>query len=73
MMIEHRAVEYAEKFEIPGATELKEARQLQLAAAELVDQRAIEARRRGVTWEVIGETLGMTRQGALRRYGDQVK
>ena len=41
-----------------------------LRVAELdVVQAIAEARALGVTWEQIGEALGVTRQGAVKRYG----
>lgn len=37
-------------------------------AARRVDELAVEARMCGVTWEVIGLALGLTKQGAHQRY-----
>lgn len=42
---------------------------IQVKAAEVaLDAAVAEARRAGVTWEAIGGVLGMTRQGALKRF-----
>ncbi|MDF1489614.1 hypothetical protein [Tessaracoccus caeni] len=42
---------------------------LSLRAAEIaLDAAVAQAREQGQTWQAIGEVLGMTRQGALKRF-----
>lgn len=38
-------------------------------ADELVDQVARQARAEGASWTVVGEAVGMTKQGAQQRWG----
>lgn len=40
-------------------------------AEQQVQAAVNEARQAGVTWEAIGEGLGMSKQGAQRRYGSE--
>lgn len=44
---------------------------LRQAEAELVDQ-VRSARRRGITWAQVGESLGVSRQAAFKRFGHAV-
>ncbi|MBS5748072.1 MULTISPECIES: hypothetical protein [Actinotignum] len=37
-------------------------------AQRALDEAVTHARKNGRTWQAIGDTLGMTRQGALRRF-----
>lgn len=40
------------------------------ASDERLDRAVADARRSGHSWQSIGDLLGMTRQGALKRYRD---
>jgi hypothetical protein len=50
-------------------TVLAEAQALEEVAATRVRQTVGHARRNGATWDQIGSALGVTRQGAQKRYG----
>jgi hypothetical protein len=45
---------------------------MQAAADDVVRAVVQQARRNGVTWQVIGDALGVTRQAAFQRYGRPV-
>lgn len=53
----------------PSLTVLAETQALQEVTAARVRLTVAHARRRGYTWEQIGAALGVTRQGAQKRYG----
>lgn len=53
-----------------ASTPLEDAAELAEAAQELLTARVVAARLKGVTWDKIGDALGITRQGAMRRYRD---
>lgn len=58
------------------ADPLEALRELTRAGAELEEiarRRVVEARRRGATWEQIGESLGMSRQAAWEYYTRDVR
>lgn len=42
------------------------------AAERLLEEAVVDARRAGVSWAVIGEGLGVTRQSAAERFGKLV-
>lgn len=59
-----------------SADPLEALRELTRAGAELEEiarQQVVEARRRGATWEQIGESLGMSRQAAWEYYTRDVR
>ncbi len=45
---------------------------MQAAADDVVRAVVQQARRNGVTWQVIGDALGVTRQAAFQRYGKPI-
>ena len=45
-----------------------DAETLRAAANELLTQRVLHARNAGMSWEKVGELLGITRQAATKRY-----
>lgn len=52
----------------PGLAELAAAIEARARAEAAVSAAVDQARDHGATWETIGGLLGMTRQGALKRY-----
>lgn len=52
----------------PGLAELAAAIEAQSEAEQAVTTAVEYARERGATWQAIGDLLGITRQGALKRY-----
>ncbi|VEI12725.1 hypothetical protein [Trueperella bialowiezensis] len=38
-------------------------------ADRMLDDAVLTARKSGVTWQAIGDVIGMTRQGAMKRWG----
>lgn len=52
----------------PGLAELAAAIEAQSDADRAVSAAVTHAREEGATWQAIGDLLGMTRQGALKRY-----
>ncbi len=57
-----------ETFSGPGLAELAAAIEARANAEVAVADAVDHARGQGATWETIGGLLGMTRQGALKRY-----
>lgn len=68
-MADDTAFEYLRTY-TRASTPLEDAAELAEAAQELLTARVVAARLKGATWEDIGAALGMTRQGAMRRYRD---
>lgn len=56
-----------------GGEFVEDAARILSAARDLLTLAVAYERRRGVSWEVIGESLGISRQAAHERYGDRVK
>lgn len=54
------------------AGEVAHALRLQSAADDVVRAVVVQARERGVTWQTIGDGLGVSRQAASQRYGKPI-
>lgn len=48
---------------------LRDAAALRAAADELIEVRVQNARYAGMSWSKIGDALGLSKQGAAKRYG----
>lgn len=53
----------------PNLAELAAAIEIRASADRAIEAAVHNARSEGATWQSIGDLLGMTRQGALKRYG----
>lgn len=56
----------------PGLAELAAAIEKQADADRAVAEAVHLARSQGATWQAIGDLLGLTRQGALKRYNHTI-
>lgn len=52
-----------------AAGAIRRALQMRAAADAVVSAVVVDARASGMTWQAIGEALGVTRQAAFQRYG----
>lgn len=68
-----QAIEFLQEYREPGRDDLYAAAQLERESSELLAQRVIAARHQGMTWDRIAESIGITRQGVIRRYRKRVE
>ena len=62
-------LEAAKTFMRALEAQLRDAATIRAAADELIEARVQHARAYGVSWSKIGDALGLSKQGAAKRYG----